>query len=63
MPWLAIPFAESELRSKLEKRFKVKGYPTLIMLDEDARMYTNNGRYCLPLLLCLFCRCPLPHDV
>ncbi len=44
MPWLAIPYSDGETRSRLEKRFKVKGYPTLIMLDEDARMYTNEGR-------------------
>lgn len=33
MPWLALPFAERELKQKLSSKFKVQGIPTLLFLN------------------------------
>ena len=33
MPWLALPFAERDLKKKLSKQFKVSGIPALILLE------------------------------
>jgi len=41
-PWLAVPFEDSETRSGLMSHFGIRGYPTMIMLDEDLNV-TNKG--------------------
>merc|ERR1719247_3678577 len=33
MPWLALPFADRSGKKKLTKKFKVKGIPSVVMLD------------------------------
>ncbi|KAL6539755.1 hypothetical protein OROHE_011526 [Orobanche hederae] len=43
MPWLAIPFADSETRSKLDELFSVEGIPHLVILDEDGKLLTDEG--------------------
>ncbi|KAL6540695.1 hypothetical protein OROMI_024580 [Orobanche minor] len=43
MPWLAIPFADSETRSKLDELFSVEGIPHLVILDEDGKLSTDGG--------------------
>jgi len=44
MPWLALPFAASDLKQKLNKKFKVQGIPTLVILDAEANTITLDGR-------------------
>jgi len=44
MPWLAIPYSERECKEKLSKKFKVKGIPTLVILDTDGSVITTDGR-------------------
>jgi nucleoredoxin len=44
MPWLALPFAERDLKATLSKRFKVRGIPTLVILDADGSIITTDGR-------------------
>nr|1EZK_A Chain A, TRYPAREDOXIN I [Crithidia fasciculata] len=36
MPWLAVPFAQSEAVQKLSKHFNVESIPTLIGVDADS---------------------------
>lgn len=43
MPWLAIPFSDSEAREKLAKTFKIKGIPTLAMIDANGNFLTDDA--------------------
>jgi len=44
MPWLAIPYADEDRRSKLNEFFEVEGIPTLIILDENNKVITKEGQ-------------------
>ncbi|PIM99447.1 Thioredoxin, nucleoredoxin [Handroanthus impetiginosus] len=43
MPWLAIPFSDSETRERLNEVFAVSGIPHLVLLDENGKVLTNKG--------------------
>ncbi|GMP27435.1 hypothetical protein CsSME_00003431 [Camellia sinensis var. sinensis] len=45
MPWLAIPFPDSECLKNLQELFAVidKGIPYLVILDEKGKVLTDNG--------------------
>ncbi|XP_062098036.1 probable nucleoredoxin 2 [Humulus lupulus] len=43
MPWLALPFGDSNIRN-LVKHFDVKGIPCLVILGPDGKTITINGR-------------------
>jgi len=43
MPWLAVPFGHS-MKSTLSKHFGVQGIPTLIIVDENSKIISSNGR-------------------
>lgn len=43
MPWLALPF-ESDKKDALDKKFKVQGIPTIILVDSDGNLLNKNGR-------------------
>ena len=42
--WLALPYADRERKDKLSKKFKVRGIPTLVILDTDGSVITTDGR-------------------
>jgi thiol-disulfide isomerase/thioredoxin len=44
MPWLALPFAERDRKAQLSSAFKVSGIPCLVILDENAKEITRDGR-------------------
>jgi len=44
MPWLALPFSERDLKGKLSSKFKVRGIPTLVILDSNGKLITADGR-------------------
>jgi len=45
MPWLALPFAERSMKGSISSKFKVRGIPTLIILDpNDGTVITEDGR-------------------
>merc|ERR1719164_224026 len=44
MPWLSLPFADRERKEKLSSKFKVRGIPTLVILDTDGTTITTDGR-------------------
>ena len=44
MPWLALPFSERDRKEKLSSKFKVRGIPTLVILDADGSVITTDGR-------------------
>ncbi|GLT36565.1 hypothetical protein SLA2020_308040 [Shorea laevis] len=43
MPWLAIPFSDSETHGRLKKLFEVSGIPHLVILDEEGKVSTEDG--------------------
>ncbi|KAL6983699.1 protein-disulfide reductase [Sarracenia purpurea var. burkii] len=43
MPWLAIPFSDSNTRDRLDELFKVMGIPNLAILDECGKVVTEDG--------------------
>ncbi|KAG5522186.1 hypothetical protein RHGRI_034389 [Rhododendron griersonianum] len=43
MPWLAIPFSDSNMRDQLDELFKVMGIPYLVILDENGKVTTEDG--------------------
>lgn len=43
MPWLAIPFSDSETRKHLNSLFKVRGIPYLVILDGSGEVLSDHG--------------------
>ncbi|KAE9446022.1 hypothetical protein C3L33_21977, partial [Rhododendron williamsianum] len=43
MPWLAIPFSDSETRKHLKELFKVRGIPHLVILDGSGEVLSDQG--------------------
>lgn len=43
MPWLAVPFSDSQTRDRLDEVFKVRGIPNLVMIDDEGKMVNENG--------------------
>jgi nucleoredoxin len=43
MPWLALPFKDPRV-SKLNSMFEVQGIPTVVILDENGKVITSEGR-------------------
>lgn len=44
MPWLALPYEERDRKAKLSKKFKVNGIPSLVILDDEGKVITTDGR-------------------
>ena len=44
MPFLAIPWAEIQRREKIEEKFKIEGFPQLIVLDKNANVLSKDAR-------------------
>jgi len=44
MPWLALPFDQSETKAKLSTKFKVQGIPSFQILGPDGNLITSDGR-------------------
>jgi len=44
MPWLALPYAERDLKAKLAEKFECSGIPYLVILGADGTIVTKDGR-------------------
>jgi nucleoredoxin len=44
MPWVSVPFDSKDVKSSLDKKFKVQGIPTLVILGPDGSVITKGGR-------------------
>lgn len=44
MPWLAIPFENTDSRSQLTSLYGIQGIPSLILLNPDGSVITEDGR-------------------
>ena len=42
--WLAIPFEDRKRAAKLSARYKIQGYPTLILIDGNGKIVSKKGR-------------------
>lgn len=43
MPWLAIPYSDSEKRKELKNLFQVRGIPHLVIIDGDGKVLSHEG--------------------
>lgn len=43
MPWLAVPFSDTETRDRMDDLFKVMGIPHLVLLDENGIVCSDSG--------------------
>ncbi|KAG9130872.1 hypothetical protein Leryth_023630 [Lithospermum erythrorhizon] len=43
MPWLAVPFSDSDVRERLDQFFKVNGIPHFVVLDDEGAVLTDSG--------------------
>jgi len=43
-PWLALPYAERDIKNKLSKKYKVSGIPSFIILSPEGELITSDGR-------------------
>ncbi|CAK9313924.1 unnamed protein product [Citrullus colocynthis] len=43
MPWLAIPFSDSDTNERLNELFQVRGIPHLVVLDANGKVSTDDG--------------------
>lgn len=43
MPWLAIPYSDSEKGKQLKELFKVKGIPHLVIVNGDGKVLSHQG--------------------
>merc|ERR1719362_1358602 len=44
MPWLALPFNERDVKTKVNEKFGVSGIPTLVILNSDGSKSNAQGR-------------------
>eukprot|EP00932_Pfiesteria_piscicida_P007779 SRR837773.17986.p2 GENE.SRR837773.17986~~SRR837773.17986.p2 ORF type:complete len:484 (-),score=259.31 SRR837773.17986:84-1499(-) len=44
MPWLAVPYGKRDIKSALDKKFKVQGIPTFVIIDGEGQLITKDGR-------------------
>jgi nucleoredoxin len=44
MPWLALPFEANKVNKALNKKFKVNGIPSLILLNNKGELIRDDGR-------------------
>lgn len=44
MPWVAVPYEDEESRAQLTSLFGIQGIPSLILLNPDGSIITEDGR-------------------
>jgi nucleoredoxin len=44
MPWLALPFQDREKKAELDKKYKVQGIPSVVVIGPDGELITKDGR-------------------
>lgn len=44
MPWYSVPFEERQVKEALSRKFKVRGIPSLVLLDNDGKTISENAR-------------------
>jgi nucleoredoxin len=49
MPWLALDYAARDTEAKFSKGFRVRGIPTLILMNPQTGEMQEDGRECVGL--------------
>ena len=44
MPWLAVPYSSAAVRKELSLKFEVGGIPSLILVNKENVLITDNAR-------------------
>jgi len=44
MPWVALPYDKRDLKTTLNKKYKVQGIPSFVILGPDGKTITTDGR-------------------
>merc|ERR1719195_1012183 len=44
MPWLAVPYSNRDVKQQLDKKYKIQGIPSVIVLGPDGDVITKDGR-------------------
>lgn len=44
MPWLAVPYQQTAIRTELAQLYCIRGIPTLLLLDSNGHVITTDGR-------------------
>lgn len=44
MPWLAIPYEDTASRQQLTTLYGIQGIPSLVLLNPDGSVITEDGR-------------------
>lgn len=44
MPWLAVPFSERQVKEALDKKYKIAGIPSVVVVDPQGELITKEGR-------------------
>jgi len=44
MPWVALPFEKRDVKETLNKKYKVQGIPSFVVLGPDGKTITTEGR-------------------
>jgi len=44
MPWLALPYSERDTKEALDKKYKVQGIPSVVILGPQGELITKDGR-------------------
>eukprot|EP00062_Callorhinchus_milii_P015298 gi/632965405/ref/XP_007898874.1/ PREDICTED: nucleoredoxin [Callorhinchus milii] len=44
MPWVAVPYTDEARRSRVNRLYGIQGIPTLIILDQEGKIITRQGR-------------------
>jgi nucleoredoxin len=44
MPWLAIPFSESEIRESLKERYGITKIPTVLLVRKDGTLVSSTAK-------------------
>jgi len=43
-PWYAVPYDQTETRESLNEQFGIRGIPSLLVLDQQGKLVTKEGR-------------------
>ena len=44
MPWFALPYENTHVNEELEKKYRVEGIPTLVIVDKNGEILKKDGR-------------------
>ena len=43
MPWAALPYERTEIKNKIKSNFGINGIPSIVVLNQNAQIVTEEG--------------------